>query len=123
MPPVRLLSGFSQEIKTRSGIFSSFILKCVADFNGAQNHYLALNKTETPTPAFTLVNLGLLTTIQYSKNHSMQFNLQVNNLFDAIYQSNQSRLKYFEYYTSSPNGYSGIYGMGRNLCVKIIMGF
>ena len=123
MPPVRLLSGISQEIKTRSGIFSSFILKCVADFNGAQNHYLALNKTETPTPAYTLVNLGLLTTIQYSKNHSLQFNLQVNNLFDAIYQSNQSRLKYFEYYTSSPNGYSGIYGMGRNVCVKMILGF
>ncbi len=122
MPPVRLLSGVSQEIKTRTA-FSSFILKCVADINGAQNHYLALNKTETPTPAFVLVNLGLLTTIQYSKNHSLQFNLQVNNLFDAIYQSNQSRLKYFEYYNSSPGGYSGIYGMGRNICAKVILGF
>ena len=123
MPPIRLLSGVSQEIKTRSGVFNSFTLKCVADMNGAQNHYLALNKTETPTPAFTLVNLGLLTTIQYSKNHSLQFNLQINNLFDAIYQSNQSRLKYFEYYSSTPNGYSGIYGMGRNVCAKVIVGF
>jgi outer membrane receptor protein involved in Fe transport len=91
--------------------------------NGAQNHYLALNKTETPTPAFTLVNLGLLTNIQYSKNHSLQFQVQVNNLFDAVYQSNQSRLKYFEYYGASPNGYLGIYGMGRNVCAKMIVGF
>ncbi len=123
MPPVRLLSGISQEIKTKSGIFSSFILKCVADMNGAQNHYLALNKMETPTPAFNLVNLGMLTTIQYGKNHSMQFQIQLNNLFDVIYQSNQGRLKYFEYYTSSPNGYLGIYGMGRNICAKMILGF
>ncbi len=37
MPPVRLVSGISQEIKTRSPVFTSFTIKSVADFNAAQN--------------------------------------------------------------------------------------
>jgi iron complex outermembrane receptor protein len=123
MPPVRLVSGISQEIKTRSFIITSLTLKCVADINAAQNHYLSLDHTETPTPAFTLVNLGILATIKYSQNYSMQFQVQVNNLMNMAYQSNQSRLKYFEYYTASPNGHLGIYGMGRNICAKLIMPF
>jgi iron complex outermembrane recepter protein len=120
MPPVRILSVLNQEIKTRSGFLTSMNLKCAADFNAAQNHYLALDKTETPTRAYTLVNVGMLTTIHYSQNHVLQFQVQVNNLFYTVYQSNQSRLKYFEYYSSSPSGYLGIYGMGRNICAKLI---
>jgi iron complex outermembrane receptor protein len=53
----------------------------------------------------------------------MQFQIQVNNLLDENYQSNLSRLKYFEYYTQSPNGRYGMYGMGRNICVKLILPF
>jgi iron complex outermembrane recepter protein len=123
MPPVRLVSGISQEIKTRSLVFKSLTLKCAADFNGAQNRYLALNNTETPTPSYILTSFGILTSVRYSQRFSLQFQLQVNNLFNTAYQSNQSRLKYFEYYTASSNGYSGIYGMGRNICVKLIFPF
>ncbi|HEY4936619.1 MAG TPA: TonB-dependent receptor [Puia sp.] len=123
MPPIRLISGISQEIKTRSDIFTSLTLKAVADFNAEQNRYLALDKTETATPAYTLINLGILTTIKYNQNFSLQFQVQVNNLLNTACQSNQSRLKYFEYYLASPNGSSGIYGMGRNICAKLIMPF
>ena len=123
MPPVRLVSGISQEIKTRSPVFTSLTIKCIADFNAAQNRYLALNNTETSTPSYILVSLGILTSVRYSQNYSLQFQVQVNNLFNIAYQSNQSRLKYFEYYTASPSGYLGIYGMGRNMCVKMILPF
>ncbi len=123
MPPVRLVSSVSQEIKTKSPVFTSFTIKSVADFNAAQNHYLALDNTETATLSYTLINLGILTTIRYTQNFSFQFQVQVNNLLNTTYQSNQSRLKYFEYYSASPNGYLGIYNMGRNICVKIIVPF
>ena len=123
IPPVRLVSGISQEIKTRSFIITSLTLKCLADINAAQNHYLSLDQTETPTPAYTLFNIGILTTVKYSQNYSMQFQVQVNNLMNTAYQSNQSRLKYFEYYTTSSNGHMGIYNMGRNICAKVIMPF
>ena len=123
MPPLRLVSGVSQEIKTRSPVFTSLVIKSVADFNAAQNRYLALDNTETATPSYTLINLGIITTIRYTQNFSLQFQVQVNNLLNTAYQSNQSRLKYFEYYTASPGGYLGIYNMGRNVCVKMILPF
>ncbi len=123
MPPPRLLSAISQEIKLKSLVFTSLTIRGAADFNGAQNHYLALDNTETPTPAYTLINLGIFTTIRYRQNFSLQFQVQVSNLLNTAYQSNQSRLKYFEYYLASSNGASGIYGMGRNICAKLIMPF
>ncbi|MEJ7666000.1 MAG: hypothetical protein WKG07_44035 [Hymenobacter sp.] len=39
------------------------------------------------------------------------------------YQAHLNRLKYFEYYAASPNGRSGIYGLGRNLSAKIVVPF
>ncbi|NNU33897.1 hypothetical protein HK413_06595 [Mucilaginibacter sp. S1162] len=70
-----------------------------------------------------MFNLSAGTSIQYSGSHKLQLQLQVNNVFDKAYQSNLNRLKYFEYYSASPNGTSGIYNMGRNICVKAIVPF
>ena len=53
----------------------------------------------------------------------MQFQFQVNNAFDKAYQSNLSRLKYFEYYSSSTSGHYGMFNMGRNICLKAILPF
>ena len=64
-----------------------------------------------------------ITDINYTKKFVMQFQLTVNNLLNTAYQSHLSRLQYFEYYTQSPNGHYGIYNMGRNICVKLIIPF
>jgi iron complex outermembrane receptor protein len=93
------------------------------DFNAAQNRYLSLFNTETATPGYALLNLAAGATVHQSQKSNWQFQLQVNNVLDAVYQSNMSRLKYFEYYQQSPNSRSGIYSMGRNLCAKIIFSF
>ena len=82
-----------------------------------------LHNTETATPSYTLFNLSVGTAMRYFKNNQMQIYLQVNNLMDLAYQNNLSRLKYFEYYASSPSGHSGIYNMGRNICLKLIIAF
>lgn len=123
IPPVKLLSSINQDIKTKSKIFSSINLKAEMDLNAAQNRYLALNNTETATPGFTLLNFSVSTQINYAKKNTLQFQLQVNNAFDKAYQSNLSRLKYFEYYKSSPNGHLGMYNMGSNICLKVIVPF
>jgi iron complex outermembrane receptor protein len=82
-----------------------------------------LNGTETPTPAYVLFNAGMTIQIKCSKTQVLQFQWQVNNLFDKAYQSSLSRLKYFEYYRQSPDGHLGIYNMGRNFCFKMIAPF
>lgn len=123
IPPLKLLSSVSQVIKPVSKYFSSLTPKIEMEFSAAQNRYLGLNNTETPTPAYTLFNVSLSTEVKYSGTRTLQVQFQVNNLFDVAYQSNLSRLKYFEYYAQSPNGRSGIYNMGRNIGVKAAVPF
>lgn len=123
IPSMKILSSINQNIKTKSKIVEAIILKAEAEFNAEQNRFLALNDTETETPGYTLFNLSINAQIHYSKNNLLQLQLQANNLFDKPYQSNLSRLKYFEYYTQSSNQPAGIYNMGRNVCVKLIMSF
>ncbi len=122
IPPAKLVSSINQDITTASKTFSSVNLKAEIDFNAAQNRYLALNNTETATPGYSLYNFSVSTQISHTKNNSLQLQIQVNNIFDKAYQSNLSRLKYFEYYTSSPDSHLGMFGMGRNVCVKMVVG-
>jgi iron complex outermembrane receptor protein len=123
IPPLKILSSINQNIKTKSKIFEEINGKIEAEFSAAQNRYLALNNTETATPSYTLFNVSINTKIRFSKSNALQFQFQVNNLFDKAYQSNLSRLKYFEYYTHSTSGHFGMYNMGRNMCIKTIVPF
>jgi len=123
LPPVRLLSGLTRDFKIRSSLFPSVSIRAQADFNARQNRYMALDQTETRTPGYMLLNAGILTTIQYTKTCAAQFQIQISNLLNAAYQSNQSRLKYFEYYIASPTGRLGMFGMGRNICMRLIISF
>jgi len=119
IPPARWIGSLNKEFKVKSRSISGFNAMIEIDFNATQNRFLALYDTETKTNGYTLLNVGAGATLV--KN--LQLQLQVNNVLDEIYQSNLSRLKYFEYYTQSPNGRSGIYSMGRNICAKIIFSF
>lgn len=123
IPPVRLLSSLNKEIKLSSAIVKSINIKASADINAAQNRFLALNNTETATSGYTLFDIGTGASIRYSKKSFLQLQFQVNNFFDLAYQSNLNRLKYFEYYASSPNSKLGIFNPGRNYCVKLIVPF
>lgn len=123
IPPLKLLSCVSHKFQPKSKVFKGITPKIEVEFNAAQNRYLGLNNTETFTASFTLLNIGISTEIKYSKTQSLQLQFQVNNIFDKAYQSNLSRLKYFEYYNQSSSGHSGMYNMGRNCSVKVIIPF
>lgn len=123
IPAPRWLSSISYTINTGRQTIPTFTVKGENDFNLAQNRYLGLYGTETPTAAYDLVDLSANGDIRYSKKHSLQWVIAVNNVFDTVYQNHLSRLQYFEYYKASPNGRSGIYNMGRNIAFKIIIPF
>ena len=89
----------------------------------AQNKYLALDGTETRTAAYSLFHLGFGTNLQLGVKKQLSIQCQINNLFDLAYQNHLSRLKYLEYYQSSPSGHFGIYNMGRNASLKCIFSF
>ncbi|HEK20033.1 MAG TPA: TonB-dependent receptor [Bacteroidetes bacterium] len=124
IPPLHLQSGVKVKFKEGRGMFSKIWLRAGFDYFAAQNRYYALNDTETPTPGYTLVNAGLGTGIRRRSGKLLcEVYIQADNLFNVAYQSNLNRLKYFEYYTQSPNGKLGIYNMGRNFSFKVVVPF
>ncbi|UHG92749.1 TonB-dependent receptor [Spirosoma oryzicola] len=124
IPPLRVSTGLSQTLPLRRRWLSDVTVKADVEYNARQDRYLGLNNTETATAGFTLVNAGVDGQIHLGQNRpALRVLLQVNNVFDVAYQSNLSRLKYFEYFSESPNGRLGIYGMGRNICLKITLPF
>lgn len=123
IPPFKWLSSITQDFKIRRKVLAGLNAKVETDYNGAQNRYMALYQTETATAAYVLFNAAVGADINYRTTAPIQLQFQVNNIFDIAYQSNLSRLKYFEYYSQSPNGRFGMYGMGRSICAKVIIPF
>ncbi|WP_345948810.1 TonB-dependent receptor [Mucilaginibacter sp. PAMB04274] len=122
IPPLHARSEFRINFQKASNTFQKPYLKLEADAYAAQNHFYALDDTETATPGYTLWNIGCGTGIKNKSGRTLlDVFLQVDNVLDKAYQSNLNRLKYFEYYQASPNGYRGIYNIGRNMSFKVIV--
>ena len=82
-----------------------------------QSHIYALDDTETTTPSYTLFNASAGTDILCKGKRIAVINLIANNIFNRAYQNHLSRLKYADVNTKT--GRQGIYGMGRNICIKL----
>lgn len=104
--------------------FAHPYVKFQADIFARQNRVFSLNGTETPTAGYQLFNLGAGGSIVNKKGRVVSnVNIMVNNIFNTAYQSHLSRLKYFEPYPTDPRGHYGLYGMGRNVSVKVSVPF
>ena len=121
IPPPRWQSHVHYDLAVKGKTIRSVTFQVESDCNAAQNRYLGLYHTETPTPAYTLFNCLVHTDVHYAATGILQLQLQVNNVLNTAYQSHLSRLQYFEYYTASPNGHLGIFEMGRNICVRAVL--
>ena len=86
----------------------------------AQNRVFSAFETETRTPGYTLVNVGLGSDVTDGKDKTLfSVYLTATNLFDVGYQSHLSRLKYAAYNPS--NGRTGVYNQGRNMSVRVVV--
>ncbi len=90
------------------------------EHNFRQNRIFSAFDTETPTPGYTLVNLGLGSDVVSAKDRTLfSLYLTLNNVFDVAYQNHLSRLKYTA--VNEVTGRQGVFNMGRNLSVKLIV--
>jgi iron complex outermembrane receptor protein len=122
LPPLHFRSELKVSGQKTSGTISKPYVKIEAAVYGAQNRFYALDDTETRTAGYMLFNAGAGVSWNTKKQKRiLDLFIQGDNLFDLAYQSNLNRLKYFEYYNSSPNGKTGIYNIGRNFSLKMIM--
>jgi iron complex outermembrane receptor protein len=124
IPPVQFRTELKASIKQHIGRMSGIYFRTTISYNAAQQHFYGVDNTETATEAYTLVGAGCGATINTNKGRELlKLFFQAENITDVAYQSNMNRLKYFEYYSASPNGRSGIYNMGRNLSMKVVVPF
>ncbi len=71
------------------------------------------NDTETVTPSYTLFNMSAGTDVRLNGRRLCSIYLTATNLFNRLYCSHLSRLKYAE---GGP-----VYNMGRNIGVKVVV--
>ncbi|HEY9260109.1 TonB-dependent receptor [Chitinophaga sp.] len=124
IPPTHIRSELKATTQRNHGVFSKTYVRVEADVIADQPHFYGVDDTETFTAGYTLFNAGAGTSIVNKKGKTIcEVFLQLDNVWNVAYQANMNRLKYFEYYSSSPNGRLGIYNMGRNFSAKVIVPF
>jgi iron complex outermembrane receptor protein len=120
---------FTPGAKLKSNLRADFDHVCSYLKNGFASigleHYFAQNKiysaygTETITPAFTLLNASIGGDIVIKKKTICSLYVIGTNLADVAYQSHLSRLKYAA--VNNVTGNTGVYNMGRNISLKLIV--
>ena len=118
-PAPRWVSDVKYEFICGGNTFDNLFVKFEVDCNLRQNHYLAANGTETATPSYTLLNMYAGTDIKCHGRRILSLYLSGENLTDRAYQSHLSRLKYLD--TNTVTGRRGVYNMGRNFSVKVVV--
>ena len=122
IPPIHGTSELRANFKHPIKRTENFFVKIQAVIYANQDRVYLSNNTETPTNGYMLINAGIGTDIVNKKAKKVMYvSLFANNMADIAYQDHLNRLKYFEPYPNSPGIRSGIYNMGRNFGVKIIV--
>lgn len=99
--------------------FDKLFVKLAMECNLRQNHFYAVNQTETATPSYTLLHLYAGSDIRHNGKRLFSICLSAENILDRAYQNHLSRLK-----NLGPNpvtGRQGVYNMGRNFSIKVIV--
>ena len=102
--------------------FSDFYAKFAVDHYFKQNNIYSAYDTETATPSYTLLSVGIGADIKEKKKKDFFILcLSGENLANVVYQNHLSRLKYAP--VNPATGRVGVYNMGRNFSVKLVMNF
>lgn len=122
LPPPRVIGQVKLTKNELGNRFRNLYTLLEIEQNWRQNEALLAYGTETQTPGYTLINLGAGSDIINNNGRTLfQLYLTVQNVFDIAYQSHQNRLKYFG--VNEATGRRGVYNMGRNVSVKVVVPF
>ncbi len=118
-PAPRWLCSLHYDIPLKTKIVRGLFAEIETDTNFRQSHVMTANNTETPTYAYTLVNLSVGTDIHLRNGRQLcSVGITATNILGTAYQSHLSRLKYAD--TFSITGRHGINNMGRNIGFKLL---
>ena len=120
IPPLHTNTELRANLNPKKGHVRSLYIRVGIECFARQTRVFSAYGTETPTPGYILINAGMGADIVNSRDKVLlSINILGSNITNEAYQSNMSRLKYFEEYPNNPTGRSGIYNMGRNISFKL----
>jgi iron complex outermembrane receptor protein len=94
------------------------------DHFDAQNRFFAAYGTETYTAGYNLLSAGVGGNIVNDKGKKvLEIFIEGTNLANVSYQSNMSRLKYFDNTVVPAGVQPGMFNMGRNISFKVVVPF
>jgi iron complex outermembrane receptor protein len=117
IPSARWLSEIRIELFKKSKAIRNSFINLQLDNVFAQNNPFVGYNTETQTPAYTLLNVGYSTQIQYHNKTLFSLSLVGQNITDVAYQHHLNRLKYGP--VNEATGRMGVFNMGRNFSFKV----
>jgi iron complex outermembrane receptor protein len=124
IPPLHTHSELRANLNKGFDNFKNLYVFAGLDHYSAQSRFFSAYGTETYTAGYNLLSAGLGGSI-YNKAGKPVMNLFIEgtNLANVNYQSNMSRLKYFDNPTVPAGVQPGIFNMGRNISFKVVIPF
>ena len=124
IPPLHTNSELRGTMDRTVGCFAGLFAKFGMQVYTAQDRFFGAYGTETSTPGYVLLDAGVGGDVVNRKGATiLSFSVLGSNLADVAYQNHMSRLKYMEDDPDNASGHSGIYDMGRNISVKVVVPF
>jgi iron complex outermembrane receptor protein len=122
IPPLHGTSEVRYDFKVKQAHIVNAFVKIGVTYYARQNRIYSAFGTETSTPGYALLNAGFGGGFTDKKGKTI-LSLYVlgSNLLNSTYQDHLSRLKYFEPYPNNPTGRSGIYNIGTNISIKVVV--
>ncbi|HAL80905.1 MAG TPA: TonB-dependent receptor [Mucilaginibacter sp.] len=94
------------------------------DHYNAQDRFFSAYGTETYTAGYNLISAGIGgNLVNAAGKKVIELFIEGTNLGNVSYQSNMSRLKYFDNQVVPAGVHPGIFNMGRNVSFKIVLPF
>ena len=118
-PTPRWTSELKYDFIRHGRTLNNLFARIGTDVNFRQNHFYAADNTETATPAYVLLNAAIGTDVLVKGKKILSVVLTGDNLTNKAYQNHLSRLKYAD--VNSATNRRGIYNMGRNIGVKVMV--
>ncbi|HET6254956.1 MAG TPA: TonB-dependent receptor [Puia sp.] len=94
------------------------------DHYNPQNRFFSAYGTETYTAGYNLLSAGVgMKLVNATGKSILELYIEGTNLANVNYQSNMSRLKYFDNPVVPPGVQPGIFNMGRNISFRVVVPF
>ncbi len=124
IPPLHTHSELRGSFSKGFSLLCSLYAYMGFDHFNAQDRFFAAYGTETYTSGYNLISGGIGANIVNRKGNTVfKLFIEGTNLANVSYQSNMSRLKYFDNPVVPGGIQPGIFNMGRNISFKIIVPF